>query len=107
MAMVVDKKQAEITALCQTYHVKELYLFGSALNPSSCQKSDIDLAVVFSRNGVGGSFNQYFGFKNDMEELLKRAVDLVCLPSVRNSIFRQELNETKRLIYAAQSSQAI
>ncbi len=101
MAMVVDQKQTAIATLCQTYNVKELYLFGSALNLSFDPKSDIDLAVVFSRAGVAGSFNQYFGFKRDMERLLERTVDLVCLPSIRNSIFRQELNKTKRLIYAA------
>jgi predicted nucleotidyltransferase len=63
--------------------------------------SDIDLAVVFSRDGVAGSFDQYFDFKTQLEQLLERPVDLVCLASVRNSVLRRELNETKRLIYAA------
>ena len=36
-----------------------------------------------------------------MEQLLQRPVDLVCAASIRNSIFRRELDATKRLIYAA------
>ena len=81
--------------------MKELYLFGSALGKDFRQDSDIDLAAVFVRNEVAGSFDQYFDFKTDLERLLSRPVDLVCVSSVRNSVFRQELDETKRLIYAA------
>lgn len=78
-----------------------MYVFGSALRPDFGPDSDIDLAVVFSRNGVAGSFDQYFDFKAELEQLLQRPVDLVCAAGVRKSIFRQELDATKRLIYAA------
>ena len=98
---MVDDKKTEITHLCQGYRVKELYLFGSSLRLDFEQKSDIDLAVVFSRTGIAGSFDQYFDFKNGLERLLERPVDFVCVSSIPNSIFRQELNKTKRLIYAA------
>jgi hypothetical protein len=33
--------------------------------------------------------------------LLQRPVDLVCTASVRNSVLRQQMDATKRLIYAA------
>lgn len=98
---VVDEKGEQIAALCRKYAVRELYLFGSALREDFGPHSDIDLAVVFSRRGVAGSFDQYFDFKTELEELLQRPVDLVCAASVRNSVFRQELDATKRLIYAA------
>ena len=81
--------------------MKELYVFGSVLREDFGQQSDVDMAVVFSRTGVAGSFDQYFDFKADLEQLLGRPVDLVCAAGVRNSIFRRELYETKRLIYAA------
>lgn len=98
---VVDEKARQIDELCRKHAVKELYLFGSALREDFGPHSDIDLAVVFSRNGVAGSFDQYFDFKAELEQLLGRPVDLVCAASVRNTVFRRELDETKRLIYAA------
>jgi len=98
---IVDKNAEQIGLLCRKYSVKELYVFGSALREDFGACSDIDLAVVFSRSGVAGSFDQYFDFKTEMELLLQRPVDLVCAVSIRNSIFRRELDETKRLIYAA------
>lgn len=98
---IVDGKKAEIHSLCHKYGVRELYLFGSALCEDFGPRSDIDLGVVFSRNGVAGSFDQYFDFKSELERLLERPVDLVCIESIRNSVLRRELDETKRLIYAA------
>jgi uncharacterized protein len=98
---IVDEKAESIAGLCRKYAVKELSLFGSALREDFGAHSDIDLAVVFSRNGVAGSFDQYFDFKAELEQLLGRPVDLVCVPSLRNSVLQRKLDETKRLIYAA------
>lgn len=98
---IVEDKIGEINGLCRRHRVKELYLFGSALREDFGPDSDIDLGVVFSRDGVAGSFDQYFDFKSELEQLLGRPVDLVCLASIRNSILQRELDETKRLIYAA------
>jgi predicted nucleotidyltransferase len=78
-----------------------LYLFGSASREDFGPDSDIDLAVVFSREDFAGSFDQYFDFKAELEQLFQRPVDLVCAGSIRNSVFRRELDATKRLIYAA------
>lgn len=97
----LDNKTEQIELLCRKYSVKELYVFGSALREDFGPGSDIDLAVVFSRKGVAGSFDQYFDFKTELEHLLGRPVDLVCAAGVRNSAFRRELDQTKRLIYAA------
>lgn len=98
---VLDERREQIGRLCERYGVKELYAFGSVLREDFSQGSDVDMAVVFSRTGVSGSFDQYFDFKADLEELLGRSVDLVCAPAIRNSVFRQELDRTKRLVYAA------
>lgn len=98
---IVDKQINQIANLCAQYGVKELYLFGSALRKDFGRNSDIDLVAVFRRNGIAGSFDQYFNFKADLERLLGRSVDIVCPSSVRNSVFRREIEKTKRLIYAA------
>ena len=98
---VVDEKAEQIRELCRRHGVRELYVFGSVLRDDFASTSDIDLAVVFSRDGVAGSFDQYFDFRGDMEQLLGRPIDLVCMASIRNSVLQRELEETKRLIYAA------
>ena len=80
---------------------KRLCLFGSALREDFGPHSNIDRGVVFSRNGVAGGFNQHFDFKSELEQLLGRPVDLVCVASVRNSVLRRELERNKKLIHAA------
>lgn len=98
---LIENKIPEITGLCKKHNVKELYLFGSAMTSNFAEQSDVDLAVVFSRAEITGSFDQYFDFKLEMEQLLSRPVDLLCANSIRNNHFRQELDATKKLIYAA------
>lgn len=98
---IVDEKVEQIGGLCRTHRVKELYLFGSALRDDFGPHSDIDVGVVFSRDGIAGSFDQYVDFKSELEQLLGRSVDLVCIASIRNSVLRRQLDGTKRLIYAA------
>jgi len=97
----IDEKAEQIAGLCRKYSVIELSLFGSALRDDFGPDSDIDLAVVFSQNGVEGSFDRYFDFKAELEQLLGCPVDLLCTANVRNSVLRRELDQTKRLIYAA------
>jgi len=95
---IVDEKAEQIRGLCPKHGVKELYVFGSALREDFRPDSDVDLGVVFSRNGIAGSFDQYFDFKCELKRLLAQPVDLICLASIRNSVFRRELDETKRHI---------
>ena len=97
----VDEHAKAIVDLCRKYNVKELSVFGSAVAEELDPQSDIDLAVVFSRTGYVGSFDQYFDFKTALETTLKRSVDLVCLTSIRNPVFQDEVNRTKRTVYAA------
>ena len=97
----VDEHAEAIVDLCRKYNVKELSVFGSAVTEGLGPQSDIDLAVVFARTGYVGSFDQYFDFKTALETTLKRSVDLVCLASIRNSVFQDEVNRTKRTVYAA------
>jgi len=97
----VDEHAKAIVDLCHKYNVKELSVFGSAVAGELDPQSDIDLAVVFARTGYVGSFDQYFDFKTDLEATLEHAVDLVCLESIRNPVFQDEVNRTKRTVYAA------
>jgi predicted nucleotidyltransferase len=98
---LIDQHQSELTQACSTYKVKKLYAFGSVLSDRFNEKSDVDLAVDFDRDSFEGSFLQFLNFKNTLEEIFHRHVDLVPLGSIRNQVFLRTLNQTKRCIYAA------
>ena len=92
------KKIAEI---CQQTGVARLYLFGSALRDDFTAASDVDLAVTFEHRNIKGSLDRFFDFKHKMEQLFGRPVDVVCVPPIRNRVFREEIIRTGRLLYAA------
>ena len=98
---LIDQHRAEILKACNTYKVKELHAFGSVLSNQFSDQSDVDFAVDFNRDNFNGSFQQFIDFKEALEAILKRTVDLVSIHSVRNPVFLQTLHETKQCIYAA------
>ena len=81
--------------------VRRLDVFGSVLSDAFSVDSDIDFLVEFDRQGYEGAFEQFMGFKEQLEALLLRPVDLVVSRPFRNPHFQQEVDQTKRLIYAA------
>lgn len=98
---LIDQHQSELAEACNAYKVKELYAFGSVLTDHFNQNSDIDLAVNFDRDSFEGSFLQFLNFKTALENIFQRHVDLVPLGNIRNQVFLDTLNQTKRCIYAA------
>jgi len=96
----IEQNVAAIRSLCKRFKVKSLFVFGSAVRKDFNEYSDIDFLVEFDRTGIRGSFDQYFDFKEALEHLLGRNVDLVCRNSMRNPIFREEVESSKREIYA-------
>ena len=92
-----------ISEICKQFKVAELYLFGSAIRPSfRPESSDLDFAVLFVPNiPVEDMADHYFGLIEALEKLLQSPVDLVTLKSVKNPIFKKELEETMVPLYAA------
>ena len=96
---------AQIIALCQKHKVLELYVFGSVLTDKFSKKSDVDFVVIFDKEYLPLVIygENYFEFKFALEDLLKRDVDLVEYKAVKNPYFKEELDETKQLIYGPAS----
>jgi predicted nucleotidyltransferase len=90
-----------INGLCEHYSVIGLDAFGSVLRKDFTEESDIDFLVRFRRDGKIDAFRQYFEFKEGLETLLNRKVDLVCENALRNSYLKRELKETREPLYAA------
>jgi predicted nucleotidyltransferase len=98
---VADLQTDELRAACQAYNVKELYAFGSVVSGGLTETSDLDFLVQFERHGVEGAFGQFMGFKQRLEDLYGRPVDLLTVKRFRNPLFQQAVDRSKSLIYVA------
>lgn len=101
MATRIDLKREQLQQLCKKFNVKELYLFGSAVSGDLTEDSDLDFIVKFDRQGYEGAFDQFIDFKQELEQIYGRSVDLYHQKKFRNSIFQQEVERSKELLYAA------
>ena len=89
----------KLNALCALYNVEKMYLFGSAVNSSFNDKSDVDLLVKFKPIELAEYFDNYLNFKENLESLFGRDVDLLEEQTLKNPILIQSINKSKELIY--------
>lgn len=102
IATEIDARRADIARLCAQFSVRRLDLFGSAVAEAfEPARSDLDFLVEFDAAPRVTPFEQYFGFKESLERLFGRAVDLVMAGAPQNPAFLKTLNESRRLLYAA------
>ncbi len=99
---LIEQHRAEIPALCARFGVRRLELFGSAatgvFDPA---RSDFDFLVKFDLGAASDPLEQYFGFKDALEAMLGRTVDLVEDGASANPYFLKSMNKSRRLLYAA------
>ena len=93
---IIELNLNKIIEICRRFHVRKLWVFGSILTSRFSDASDVDLCVDFDWDN---SANNFFGFQEELEVLLGRKIDLTDDSAVRNPYFREELNETRKLIY--------
>ncbi|MCM3885304.1 nucleotidyltransferase family protein [Frankia sp. R82] len=103
MHPLIEARQAEIQGLCRRLGIRRLDLFGSAtsdaFDPGS---SDVDVLVEFDTDHAGFDYyGTYFALKEGLERLLGRAVDVVSVTAIHNSYFRDQVMNTRQLLYAA------
>jgi predicted nucleotidyltransferase len=92
----------ELEQLCRQFHVRRLELFGSAATGQySPTESDLDFLIEFSPLPQGAYADAYFGLREALERLFGRPVDLVVASAIKNPYFRQSVEKTKVLLYAA------
>ena len=101
---VIERNIDQIITLCKQHKVRELYIFGSILTDRFTDDSDIDFLVEFSTIDILEYFDNYMDFKEKLEALLKRPIDLVENQAVRNPIFRRVLDRDKKLVYERKSA---
>jgi predicted nucleotidyltransferase len=92
--------EPEVEAVCRSWQVRELAIFGSALRPDFSPRSDIDLLVSFEASAPW-SLLDIVKMKARLEEIFGRPVDLVERKALRNPFRRSEILKTAQVIYAA------
>jgi hypothetical protein len=98
----IEEHRAELVELCRRHHVIRLSLFGSATRDDfDPERSDLDFLVEFEPQPPGGYADSFFGLLESLESLFGRSIDLVVASAIRNPYFRQSVDQTKSLLYAA------
>lgn len=96
---VVEQHIDSISALCQLHKVEYLFVFGSVLSDKFHTASDVDFLVKFGTVDPYQYFDNYMEFKESLEKLLQRPVDLLEEQTIKNPVLRRSIDRTKKLIY--------
>lgn len=99
MNQIITNSFDKIAALCKQHSVRSLYVFGSVLTPGFNPNSDIDFLVHFNTADIPDYVTNFFNLKHSLESELGRPVDLVEDKSIRNPVFRQNVDRTKVPLY--------
>ena len=102
MTISVDEQQDEIAAACRKYGIERLFICGSAIRDDFRPgDSDIDLLVEFGPIEVTKKFHTYLDARDAFRRIFQADVDLVMRGAVKNKVIANEIDRTKKLIYAA------
>ena len=100
---LIELNLQRILDLCRKHKVKTLSVFGSILTDRFNDDSDVDFLVDFQPHDPAGEefdyVSNYFGFKDALESLLHRKVDLIEYGSNLNPIFKALVDKKKQLIF--------
>lgn len=102
----VAHKSAEIAELCRRHKIIRLELFGSAASGAfRPETSDLDFVVDLGVYDARVA-DRLLDFADDLERLLGRRVDLITQRSITNPYFKQSVEASREIVYAAQNSEA-
>jgi len=96
---VIDQNINQIVQLCKINKVRSLFAFGSVITDKFRPDSDIDLVVDIDDNDPISYSDKYFNLKFQLEEILKRQIDLLEQKAIRNKFLKREIERTKVQIY--------
>lgn len=98
---LIEVNIRNILQLCKRFKVKSLAVFGSILTDRFTEESDVDLLVDFdtTNHEQWDYVSNYFEFRDALESLLGRKIDLVEERGIRNPLFRKAVDAKKIVIY--------
>ena len=95
------EKLPDIASICRANDVKRLELFGSRARADASPESDADFLVEFNEPLRAGVFDRFLALHQALETVLGCHVDLVEVSSIENPIFRQRIDQSRTVVYAA------
>ncbi len=102
MEREIGLKREELAELCRRHRVRRLALFGSAVGEDfDPERSDLDFLVEFEPLPPGSYADTYFGLLEALQQLFGRPVDLVDDSAIKNPYFRESVERSQALLYAA------
>ena len=104
---LIAKNIDSLNKACQKYNVSELYIFGSVLTNGFSRKSDIDFLVTFGTVEPSDYFDNFVDFKDTLENIYKRKIDLVESQAIKNPILKRSIDRNKKLVYGRENSQVL
>jgi len=104
---LIREHKDEIITLCVKHNVQELYAFGSIMTDLFSKDSDIDLLVKFGDVNLFDYFDNYMDFKESLENLFNRNVDLVEIQTLKNPILKRSIDYNKIKLYGRKDSKVV
>ena len=101
MNNVLTDRMEELRELCLRYDVNTMHAFGSVCTDQFNDNSDIDILISFKNLSIEQYTDNYFELHYQLQDLLKRDIDLLTVNSLSNPYFIKGVEKTKQLIYAA------
>jgi predicted nucleotidyltransferase len=102
MIPLIQNNMEAIQNACKKYHVKSLYLVGSATDTGRfTDESDVDFLYRFRKEDIEemAYADNYFDLMFYLQDLLNRKVDLVAEEKMWNPYFIESINKSKQIIY--------
>ncbi len=102
MNSIIENNKERIIELCIQFHVKELYVFGSAVRDDFTAESDIDFLVEFKNTSADleKTLENEDNLKQKLEHLLEKEIDLIKYSLLKNKYLKYFINQEKKLVYA-------
>lgn len=91
----LDEIKEKLVGVLKKYKVKRAALFGSIVRGEASEKSDIDLLVEFEGRR---SLLDLAGLKLELEELLRRKVDVITYGSLHPLLKEKILSEQEVIL---------
>jgi len=99
---LIEQHRPQLLALCRKYDVRRLDIMGSgARDDFDPARSDLDFVVEFNHFTVDNAADRFLGLMVDLEDLFGRRVDLISYRAIRNPYFKQVVDNTRVMLYAA------
>lgn len=101
--LLADRRDA-VADLCRRFRVRRLDAFGSAVRPGDFDASRSDVDFLVELDGDADDLTSFLDFKEALEALLGRPVDLVerqAVEASRNPIRRRRILAEAEPLYAA------